>query len=153
MNDRLPDGSPFFVLDAEREFIGAAMLCESSDVLAVVLDRNDFRDKSLGAIWAAIVKAAGEGNPSAVVTGWLLERADVLDRVGGYAHLVELMGRALVDQNFPHLTLLTHPPIIKEWAERRRGLEKAQSMARHAMTGNVHRTPVWDRPEYQGELS
>lgn len=152
MNDRMPDGTPFFICDAEREFIGAALLCESADVLAVTLDRNDFRDKHLGVIWAAIVKGASEGNPGIVNTAWHLNRAEVLDRVGAETFLVELAGRALVEQHFPHLTLRTHPVMIKEWALRRRGLERAGVMAQQAMKGNV-RVPVWERPEYQGELA
>ena len=133
VNDRMPDGTPHHVVSAEREFIGAALLCESADVLAVSLDRNDFRDKHLGVIWAAIVKGASEGNPGIVLTAWHLNEAGVLDRVGAETFLVELAGRALVEQPQPHLTLGSHPLIIKTWALRRKGLERASEMAQTAM--------------------
>lgn len=148
MNDRMPDGTPFYAVEAEREFIGAALLCEPADVLAVSLDRNDFRDKTLGVIWAAIVKGASEGNPGVVVTAWHLNDAGVLDKVGAETFLVELAGRALVEQHYPHLTLRTHPVIIKTWALRRKGLERASVMAQQAMNGKV---TDW-RDAYSGKM-
>ena len=148
MNDRLPDGTPHYLVEAEREFIGAALLCEAADVLAVSLDRNDFRDKHLGIIWAAIVKAASEGNPGIVLTAWHLNEAGVLDRVGAETFLVELAGKALVGQPQPHLTLQSHPLIIKTWALRRRGLVRASEMAQAAMNG-----PATDwRDAYSGKM-
>lgn len=137
MIPRLPDGTPFHVVDGERELIGAALLCEPADVLAVTLNRNDFRDRNLGVIWAAIQRAATEGNPGIVLTAYYLNQAGVLDRVGAETFLVELAGRALVEQPFPHLTLLTHPQIVHEWAVRRAGLAEAQGMARRAINGNI----------------
>lgn len=135
--DRLPDGTPFYALDAEREFIGAALLSEAEHVLAVTLDRNDFRDRNLGVIWAAIQESARLGNPCIPVTAWLLDKAGVLDKVGSEVLLAQLAGRALVEQPFPHLTLLTHPQIIHEWAGRRAGLAQAQTLARRAINGDL----------------
>lgn len=132
---RFPDGTPEYADESEGELIGAALLCESADVLAVNLDRNDFRDKSLGVIWAAIQEAASEGNPGIVLTAYHLDRSGVLDRVGAETRLTKLAGDALIGQAFPHLTLLTHPKIISEWAGRRRGLASAQKMARDAING------------------
>ena len=149
---RMPDGTPQYAVDAEKELVGAAMLCESADVLATTIQPEDFWARDLGIIWGCTVKAAAQGSPSIPVTAWELDKVGELDRMGGYTRLAQLAGTALVEQVAPHTTLITHPSIIKDWARRRRGLVLASEMAQAAMS-RPHRVPVWDRPEYQGELS
>lgn len=136
----MPDGTPEFCVEAERELIGAALLSEPEDVLKVALSGGDFRDRDLGTIWEAIQVAASNGNPGIVTTAYHL--GENLDRVGAETRLVDLAGKALVEQQFPHLTLLTHPQIIKEWALRRKGLARAQEMAQQAFKGTITRGGV-----------
>ena len=154
MNDRMPDGTPFYVLDTERQFIGLVLMCEEKDVLAVNLDRHDFHDRSLGVVWAAVQEAARKGAAGLPYVAYLLDQAGVLEQVGSETRLAELMGNMLRDPLPVYSYYLEpHAEIIRDWGERRKGLENAQILARHAMSGTHRRTPVWDRPEYQGELS
>lgn len=140
MNDRMPDGTPFHVVEAEREFIGAALLSEFDDVIDITLDRNDFHDRSLGAIWAACQEGARRGSPGIVMTACLLERAGVLDQVGSETRLMELMGKVFVEHEYPHVFLTTHPPIISDWAQRRRGVAAAAEVAYRAYSGRHPRS-------------
>lgn len=134
---RFPDGTPQYADTCERELIGAALLTEAADVLAVSLDASAFRSPALGTIWAAVQRAAADGNPGVVNTAWHLDQAGKLDEVGAETGLVHLAGRAFVEQPFPHLAMLTHPPIVREWAARRAALRDAQGQARRAINGPI----------------
>ena len=138
MNERLPDGTPLYVCETERQFIGLALMCEADEVLAVALDRNDFVDRSLGAVWAAAQEAARKGDPGLLYSVWLLERAGALDQVGGIERLTDLMGKVLTD--IPAFYLEPHAEIIRDWSGRRKGVAAAAESAHRAYSGHHPRT-------------
>lgn len=141
MNDRMPDGTPLFVCDTERQFIGLVLMCEEKDVLAVNLDRGDFHDRPLGVIWAAVQEAARKGAAGLPYTAYLLEKAGVLDQVGGEVRMAELMGNMLRDPLPVYSYYLEpHAEIIRDWGQRRRGVAAANEMAHRAYSGHHSRT-------------
>jgi replicative DNA helicase len=79
-----------------QQFIEAMSACiDDNSLLGFIIVRGGFSDRRHQLVYAAIGKLMANGVPVDEVTiGELLEERDVLDEVGGYAFLAELVLKA-----------------------------------------------------------
>ena len=121
MVEILTDGSPHYLIAAEEEFIGAAINNASDDVLvaSVIVQPEDFRDRSLGLIWRAIVDSEAATFP---VVCALLDGRGELDGVGGEPRLMDLVTRQSAYLYAGHAALEANAKLIHCYAEKRRNL-------------------------------
>jgi replicative DNA helicase len=135
MSARLSDGMPLWDQWAEETLVGAAMQADYLDVLVASLAAppEDFRDRSLGTIWQAVIDCCAV---LSLVCDTLNERGE-LDEVGGPERLQRLVGRESAFLYAGRAALEANAEIVHRWAEKRRVIAAAQEMAQSAYSGRV----------------
>lgn len=150
MPEVLSDGMPIFVKWSEEELIGSALCAANDNVLvaALIVSPEDFRDSSLRTIWRAIIDSEAALLP--VVCNLLYERGE-LDEVGGEVRLADLCTRESAYLYSGRIGLEANADLIHRWAEKRRAVAQAAEAVKAAYAApTTSRTPIYDRPEYQG---
>jgi replicative DNA helicase len=138
---RLSDGMPMWDQWSEETLVGAAMQADYLDVLVASLAAppEDFRDRSLGTIWQAVIDCCAGKFQCAVlslVCDTLNERGE-LDEVGGEGRLMGLVARESAFLYAGRAALEANAEVIHRWAEKRRVIAAAQEMAQSAYSGRV----------------
>lgn len=129
----LTDGAPYYLKAAEEYVVGGGMLASREEVQSVNLSPREFRDTSLGAIWACIRES---DEPTLPLVAACLHSRGWLDEVGGEPRLVELSGSvSLLYGGLPWMQ--AHASIIKDWANRRAAIKSASDAAKAAYDGRV----------------
>lgn len=144
MNLNAPETRQLADLDAERALLGAVLLTSDTlDVTSEVLSSADFYDPRHSTIYAAMVAAWSQDQPTdPVVLARALDEAGDLQRVGGVPYLHSLVADVPTAANAGH-----YARIVADWAARRRVLESAIRAARLAQDLGMDVSAVVDEAQ------
>lgn len=135
---RMPDGTPQYVVWAERWLAGASMLVAESvidDALKIV-SPEDFGTLRLAAVWRAVQTVrARHDDPSLPVVAMALLEAGELDRIGGEPFLADIASEELTFCYAHPDAMEAHATLIHEWGERRRTADMGREMVKEAYSG------------------
>lgn len=132
------DGTPLYVVWAEQWLVGGAMLARATDVPVATVEREDFHDAALGAMWAAIAEVAAAGvEPSLPFVAQRLNAWGEIDRVGGEPALAILAGTELAMAYSGGAALEAHAELVREWGEKRRRIDELAREVREVYAGKV----------------
>ena len=111
-----------FDTEAEQAVIGSILTDnEQFDIVAEILNDNDFYDLRNTDIFKAISKLAEKGEKIDIITvSSLLKRGDRLDKVGGSEYLADCINLVPISSHAEH-----YANIVKEKSIRRRAIEIA----------------------------
>jgi replicative DNA helicase len=148
---RLADGMPAYLRWAEEYLVGASMWADPDHIqlAAVFVNPEDFRDRSLGLIWAAVIDCLVPSVPNVM---WLLDQRGQLDEAGGEDGIARLASSQGALMYCGLDAMEAHAQVVHEWADRRRAIHEAQETARAAYSGKVVSSPLYARPEYQEDI-
>tara|TARA_Y100001951_G_C11294077_1_gene274269 strand:- start:2060 stop:2572 length:513 start_codon:yes stop_codon:yes gene_type:complete len=148
---RLADGVPVYLAEAEQQIIGAMMVWLLPGDIDEIRQRTGlrsawFRDYSLGHIWDAIVVSASMQKEKQVpimptLVSHVLHQSGKYDEIGGIEFLNRLI--ANVSQNFIQTSvegIIFNINVMKDWIERRKDYQKGQELVKRAFS------PTRDRP-------
>ena len=157
---RLADGSPAYVAEAEQQIIGAMMVWLVPEDIDEIIERTGlrsemFRDYTLGLIWNAIVVSAARQKDHDIpimptLVSDLLEKSGKYDEVGGNEFLNRLIGN--VSRNFIHTSLegiIFNINVMKDWVERRKDYQEGQRLVERAFASSEKRK---SETRYEGAM-
>ncbi len=139
----LEDGSPVWLPWAEAWLVGAGFWAAPDDlqIASIEVQPEDFRDSSLGTIWRAMLDLEAVSIVTvcaalaAIPMGGPAWGKTALDEVGGETRIVELATAPQAFLNAGPASILAHAEVVKDWSNRRAGIQAAAVAAQMAYEG------------------